>query len=244
MSTNFPSSLDSFATRTAGQTIGSAHINNLQDAVAALEAKVGVNGSAVTSSLDYKVANISSANPAEYFKQAGVFNNLPRALTSALGSMVSQQALFSGFVAPVTMNVNSVRVYVQTASSGVTAAYASIFSVASNGDLTQLAVSANTTAWGGSTGQASVALSSAASLTAGNAYAVGILWSGGTPPTIFCAPALATTGGGTESPVGNAGVLQPFLITKKTGLTSLAASITFASMSEYHAAQPYVEMSA
>ncbi len=231
MASSYPGGLDSFTTHSAGQAITSADINKIQDAALAIETALGTN-----------LSNVVSANPPDYFKQAAVFANMPRALTSALGSMVSQQALFNGFVAPATMNINSVRVYVQTASSGVTAAYASIYSVASNGDLTQLAVSNNTTSWGGSTGQASVSLTSAAALTAGNAYCVALLWSGGTPPTIFCAPALATTGGGTESPVGNAGVLRPFLITKKTGLTSLASSVTFASMAEYHAAQPYVEM--
>ena len=60
MSTLFPSSLDTFtnpnpATALAANTHAQRHID-LQDSIAALEAKVGVNSSADTSSLDYKVS--------------------------------------------------------------------------------------------------------------------------------------------------------------------------------------------
>lgn len=60
MATNFPGSLDSFTNPTSGSTLDSpSHASqhaNINDAVEALEAKVGVDGSAVTTSLDYKVA--------------------------------------------------------------------------------------------------------------------------------------------------------------------------------------------
>ena len=62
MATNFPSGLDSFTNPSATDSMDSVSVPhasqhaNLNDAVEALEAKVGVNGSAVTSSLDYKVA--------------------------------------------------------------------------------------------------------------------------------------------------------------------------------------------
>lgn len=58
MSTNFPTSLDSYSDYVDHvTTFVAAHINNIQDAIEALEAKVGVNSSGVTSSLDYKVNN-------------------------------------------------------------------------------------------------------------------------------------------------------------------------------------------
>lgn len=68
MTTSFPVSLDSFAPypdpvsprndpSLAGRT------NNLADAVKALEAKVGVDGSMVATSLDYKVAQLEAAPP-------------------------------------------------------------------------------------------------------------------------------------------------------------------------------------
>lgn len=61
MTTNFPGSLDSWTAKTDGVDYPQAsHINNLQDAVDALEDKVGVDSSAVTSSHDYKIAQLES----------------------------------------------------------------------------------------------------------------------------------------------------------------------------------------
>ena len=61
MTTNFPSSIDNFTNPTSSSTMASpshsAQHADVNDAVEALQAKVGVDGSAVTSSLDYKVAN-------------------------------------------------------------------------------------------------------------------------------------------------------------------------------------------
>ncbi|MBU0598968.1 hypothetical protein KKF61_08360 [Patescibacteria group bacterium] len=53
MATNFPTSLDSYSTKVSGNTIAEGHINDPQDAIEALEAKVGINGSAVATSHDY-----------------------------------------------------------------------------------------------------------------------------------------------------------------------------------------------
>jgi len=61
MTTNFPTSLDSFTDPTAGSALNSpSHAGqhtDKNDAVEALEAKVGIDGSAVTTSIDYKLAN-------------------------------------------------------------------------------------------------------------------------------------------------------------------------------------------
>ena len=62
MTTNFPGSLDSFTNPSATDAMDSVTVPHatqhadLNDAVEALQAKVGVDGSAVTTSLDYKVA--------------------------------------------------------------------------------------------------------------------------------------------------------------------------------------------
>jgi hypothetical protein len=60
MATNFPASLDSLTNPVAGDSLNSpSHAGqhaNANDAIEALQAKVGVDGSAVTTSLDYKVA--------------------------------------------------------------------------------------------------------------------------------------------------------------------------------------------
>ena len=63
MATNFPGSLDSYtnpvgsdllSTGAGGDSHSTMH-SNLNDAVEALEAKVGANSSAVTTSHDYKI---------------------------------------------------------------------------------------------------------------------------------------------------------------------------------------------
>lgn len=62
MATNFPSGLDSLTNPTSGSALNSpSHADqhaDANDAIEALEAKVGVDGSAVTTSLDWKVANL------------------------------------------------------------------------------------------------------------------------------------------------------------------------------------------
>jgi hypothetical protein len=64
MATSYPASLDSFTNPTAVDTLDSPPHDtqhaDANDAIEALQAKVGVDGSAVTTSLDYKVANLES----------------------------------------------------------------------------------------------------------------------------------------------------------------------------------------
>jgi hypothetical protein len=65
MAINYPVSIDVLNTPTANTTIaghGSNH-SDVANGVMALEAKVGVDSSAVATSLDYKVTNTSSSNP-------------------------------------------------------------------------------------------------------------------------------------------------------------------------------------
>ena len=64
MASNFPSSLDAFTNPTSADAMDSVsgphatQHSDLNDAVEALQAKVGADSSAVTSSLDYKVAQL------------------------------------------------------------------------------------------------------------------------------------------------------------------------------------------
>jgi hypothetical protein len=59
MATNFPTSLDALTNPSSGDALNSpSHAgqhSDANDAIEALQAKVGVNGSAVTTSLDYKL---------------------------------------------------------------------------------------------------------------------------------------------------------------------------------------------
>lgn len=65
MTTNFPTSQDSFSRPTASSSLtGHAALHDdLADAIEAVEAKVGSNSSAVTTSHDYKIAQLESAPP-------------------------------------------------------------------------------------------------------------------------------------------------------------------------------------
>lgn len=60
MSTNFPTSLDSLTNPLSTDTMvavsHSSQHSNVNDAIEALEAKIGVNSSAVTTSHDYKLS--------------------------------------------------------------------------------------------------------------------------------------------------------------------------------------------
>jgi len=66
MASNFPSSLDSFTNPSSTDAMDSVSVphatqhSDLNDAVEALQAKVGANSSAVTSSHDYKIADHAS----------------------------------------------------------------------------------------------------------------------------------------------------------------------------------------
>jgi len=62
MSTNFPGSLDSYTSKVDNiDVVLSMHVNNLQNAVEALEAKMGTTSSSANTSLDYFLKNISGA---------------------------------------------------------------------------------------------------------------------------------------------------------------------------------------
>ena len=66
MATSFPSSLDSFTNPTAVDTLDSPPHDtqhaDANDAIEALQAKVGVNGSAVTTSHEYRINSIEELN--------------------------------------------------------------------------------------------------------------------------------------------------------------------------------------
>lgn len=62
MATNFPTGLDSLTNPTSSDSLSnpshSGQHANANDAIEAIQAKIGVNGSAVTSSLDYKITQV------------------------------------------------------------------------------------------------------------------------------------------------------------------------------------------
>lgn len=64
MSTNYPTSLDLYTDYNTGDTVQASHINDPHDAIETIEAKVGVDGSAVTTSHDYKLSEVTSTDKA------------------------------------------------------------------------------------------------------------------------------------------------------------------------------------
>ncbi len=70
MATNFPSTLDTstiLPAESASTTLATSHVTahqNLQDAVEAIEAKIGIDSSAVTTSHDYKLGEVTSTDKA------------------------------------------------------------------------------------------------------------------------------------------------------------------------------------
>ena len=93
MTTNFPASLDSLTNPTSSDSLNSpshsAQHANVNDAVEALQAKVGADSSAVTTSLDYKVAQLEGRNTA----------GLVHISRTAIGSAVSSITVSDAFSA-------------------------------------------------------------------------------------------------------------------------------------------------
>lgn len=73
MATNFPTSLDALTNPTSSNKLSDAGVlhadqhANANDAIEALQAKVGINSSAVTTSLDYKVTNLLAPKASPIF---------------------------------------------------------------------------------------------------------------------------------------------------------------------------------
>lgn len=86
MSTNYPTSLDNSTTipaEGAAVPLSTNHViahQNLQDAVEAIEAKVGANSSAVTTSHDYKLSGVTGTDKA--MSRTGVETALNKTFTS------------------------------------------------------------------------------------------------------------------------------------------------------------------
>lgn len=97
MATNYPTEKDVWQNKIASGAIYAQDFVNLQDACAALETKVGVDGSSVDSTLDYKARSIIAASVYIYFYE----NSAPTGWTATLipGDYVLGLAASSGHYA-------------------------------------------------------------------------------------------------------------------------------------------------
>jgi hypothetical protein len=106
MATNFPASLDTFTNPTSTDAMNSVTVPhatqhaNLNDAVEALEAKVGVDGSAVVTSLEYRVTVLENAE-------------IPDTIIDAKGDLIVGSAADTATRLPVGLDT-----YVLSADSG------------------------------------------------------------------------------------------------------------------------------
>ena len=98
MATNFPASLDALTNPTSSDSLSSpshsAQHANANDAIEALQAKVGADSSAVTSSLDYKVAQLESISHGKILQvvqtvKTSSFSTTSAALVDITGLSVS-----------------------------------------------------------------------------------------------------------------------------------------------------------
>ena len=100
MTTSFPTSLDNFTNPTASDDLDTPAVlhadqhANINDAVEALQAKVGINSSAVTTSLDYLVKSASSSNPGHVHTSAAI-SDFNEAAQDAIGAMVDSTIVYT-----------------------------------------------------------------------------------------------------------------------------------------------------
>lgn len=103
MSTNFPTSLDSLTNPIGTDKVNNAvtalkhsvQHTNVNDAIEAIEAKVGIDGSAVTTTHDYKLSTITSTNKA-VAKAVGAFTGGKLMISNGTDSITETDLTLSG----------------------------------------------------------------------------------------------------------------------------------------------------
>lgn len=144
--TNFPTSLDSLVNPTAtDRTNVVSHADqhsNANDAIEALQAKVGVNGSAVTTSHDYKLSGVTGSDKAVSLTGTEVLTN--KALTSpTITSAVINSSTFSTSSMATTTLTGSTTINGQFALNLGSDATGDVYYRASNGKITRLGIGTN-----------------------------------------------------------------------------------------------------
>lgn len=146
MSTNFPTSIDSLTNPASTDSVATvdhaAQHANANDAIEALEAKVGVNSSAVTTSLDYKVSNASSVSPGHKHALADLTD------ASTVTTLTGSQTLTNKTLTSPTINTPTMTAPVLGAATGTSLVLSSFLNEAKGADI----ASATTTDIGAATG--------------------------------------------------------------------------------------------
>ena len=186
MATNFPASLDTFTDPAATDNLAtvshSGQHTNINDAMAQVQAKIGVNGSAVTTSLDYLVKH-PPVMPGLLRSATSVATLDYSCITTSSINLNTQALSLTFFTSPISFTTTQVR-YVVTAAAASSASGTSIglYSIDASDNGTLIASVSSTTLFT-STTLAAVNWAASASIVAGGRYAVGFLnvVSSGTP---------------------------------------------------------------
>lgn len=133
MAVNFPTSLDTFTNPTSGNDLDTAGVehdvqhSNANDAIEALEAKVGADSSAVTTSHDYKIAQLEAVD-----------REVQIAVTDPAGAAISTGDGQAYFVVPTSiggMDLVSVAAAVVGAQSSSGTVSVAIYNVTQAADM-------------------------------------------------------------------------------------------------------------
>lgn len=114
MASNFPTSLDTFTNPSSADALDSVSVphatqhSDLNDAVEALEAKVGANGSAVTSSHDYKIAQLEAISHGKILQVVST----TKTDTSSLSTGAASFSTVTGFTTSITPSSASNKILV------------------------------------------------------------------------------------------------------------------------------------
>lgn len=174
MATNFPTALDTFTARSDGQTIDAAHVNDLQDAVAAVQAKVGADGSAAPTSLDYRVDALESAagggapeydfTPVDYGFKA--WSIRPESLDGEYTAVGSGTMFAVRVRLPAAATITNLHILINTGGTGVSRSVLALY----NSSFNLIAQTADAGSSFGTVGLKTLALTAPQSVAAGDYY--------------------------------------------------------------------------
>lgn len=193
MAISYPTGLDNFTNPTGADTLAttphSTHHANLNDAVEALETRVGITGSADATSLTKRIAVLEAssapfANDITEKLTATSFCSFNRKLGMAVMSRTSQRLYISAFWSPLSFTCANATVIVDTIGTTSTSTLLGLYSMDGADAGTLIASTANDTVFFNTNGVRTKAFSVAVALTAGNRYAFAVLQDGGTQATL------------------------------------------------------------
>lgn len=187
MSTNFPTSLDSLTNPASGDTLATGHAaqhGNLNDAMEAVQARVGITGSADAASLTKRIAVLESAGggaPVTACETitATSFGSYDRLQGWSQRALVSQTLFVNAFIAPVSITAATCSVYVDGTGTTSTSTTVGLYSLDAADNGTLIATGTGATTIFNTQGLKTFTYAVPVAITAGSRYAVGILQNGG-----------------------------------------------------------------